>query len=333
MTIEVLQEQLQMLEGLLKSNQSIHSIYQIKSQFLGKSSAITQLLQTIPTLPQSERQAFGGQINNYRKTFENAIAAKIIECNSELINQKLKAEYIDYTLPYDNGMKTGQQHILSKTIDELLDIMLYLGFNEVCGPEIEDEFHNFTALNVPPLHPARQSQDTFYLNDIDMLLRTQTSSVQIRHMMSNKPPHYIVSIGKAYRVDNIDQTHLPMFHQIELLCIDKEITLLNMKQIIQQILKMFFMIDDAPMRFRASYFPFTSPSMEVDVQFNNKWLELGGCGMVHPEVLKNVSLTNDWQGFACGFGVERMAMIKHNIKDIRGFIENDIRWLKHYGVA
>ena len=208
--------------------------------------------------------------------------------------------------------------------------MNHLGFQSVAGQEIEDDFHNFTALNVPPLHPARQSQDTFY-KDNDYLLRTQTSSVQIRYMESNKPPHYVVSVGKVYRVDAVDQTHLPMFHQMECLAIDRGITLLDLHQTIQNMLRMFFMIQDLPIRFRPSYFPFTTPSMEVDIMYQGKWLELGGCGMVHRNVLQSVRINEEeYQGFAFGMGIERLAMVKNSITDIRDFIDNDIRFLKHY---
>ena len=328
--MEILQQQIILLETLLKDVKSEQQLSQIKSQFLGKKSEITELLKTIQTLPHDERKPFGETINHYRKLFEGLISEKYDEINTHLINQKLNAELIDFTLPYENGQHSGNQHMISRTIDELLSIMSHLGFKSVSGPEIEDDFHNFTALNVPPLHPARQMQDTFYVES-DKLLRTQTSSVQIRYMMSNTPPHYIVSVGKVYRADDVDQTHLPMFHQMECLCIDKDITLLDMKQTIHNMLKMFFIVDDVPMRFRSSYFPFTTPSMEVDMKYNDKWLELMGCGMVHQKVLKNVGINYGYQGFAFGLGIERMAMIKHNVCDVRGFLDNDIRWIKHYG--
>ena len=328
--MKILQQQTMLLETSLKEVQSEQQLNQIRSQFLGKKSEITELLKKIPTLSQDDRKVFGETINHYRKVFETLISAKYNEFNENSVNQKLKGEIIDFTLPYDNGISSGNQHILTKTIDALLSIMTHLGFKSVSGPEIEDDFYNFTALNVPPLHPARQMQDTFYV-DSGKLLRTQTSSVQVRYMMSNKPPHYIVSVGKVYRVDDVDQTHLPMFHQMECLCIDKDITLLDMKQTIHNMLKMFFMIDDVPIRFRSSYFPFTTPSMEVDMKYNNKWLELMGCGMVHQKVLKNVGIDSGYQGFAFGLGIERLAMIKLNASDIREFLENDIRWIKNYG--
>jgi phenylalanyl-tRNA synthetase alpha chain len=328
--MEILQQQIISLETLLKNIKSEQQLNQIKSQFLGKKSEITELLKTIQTLPHDERKAFGEKINHYRKLFESLISAKYDEISINLVNQKLNAELIDFTLPYDGRYNSGNQHMINRTIDELLSIMMHLGFKSVSGPEIEDDFHNFTALNVPPLHPARQMQDTFYV-DSGKILRTQTSSVQIRYMMSNTPPYYIVSVGRVYRADDVDQTHLPMFHQMECLCIDKDITLLDMKQTIHNMLKMFFIVDDVPMRFRSSYFPFTTPSMEVDMQYNNKWLELMGCGMVHQKVLKNVGIDFGYQGFAFGLGIERMAMIKHNVSDVRDFLENDIRWIRHYG--
>lgn len=331
MNIEKLESQLKELEKILRDVKKEHELQNIKSQFLGKKSEITELMKTIPSLQIDERKVVGEQINQYRNEFANMIAIRSNEIEVELVNQKLKADAIDFTIPYSNVIERGNQHILTRTIDELLSIMSHLGFKSVSGCEIEDDFHNFTALNVPPLHPARQSQDTFY-TDNDYLLRTQTSSVQIRYMESNKPPHYMASVGKVYRVDDIDQTHLPMFHQMECLCIDKGVTLIDLKQAMENMLRMFFLVEDLPIRFRSSYFPFTTPSMEVDIMYNGKWLELGGCGMVHRKVLEGVNINpEEYQGFAWGMGVERLAMVKHNINDIRSFVENDTRFLKHYG--
>jgi phenylalanyl-tRNA synthetase alpha chain len=321
--------QLQELKNALETVQSEHELQNIKSQFLGKKSEINELMRGIPTLSGDIRRAIGEEINSYRNTFDIMISKKLDNIRAEAINAKLGSEAIDFTAPYHIA-KSGTQHILTKTIDELLSIMNHLGFQSVAGQEIEDDFHNFTALNVPPLHPARQSQDTFY-TDNDYLLRTQTSSVQIRYMELNKPPHYIVSVGKVYRVDAVDQTHLPMFHQMECLAIDHEITLLDLHQTIQNMLRMFFMLEDLPIRFRPSYFPFTTPSMEVDIMYRGKWLELGGCGMVHRNVLQSVGIKEEeYQGFAFGLGVERLAMVKNSITDIRDFVENDIRFLKYY---
>lgn len=329
MIIEKLDVDLQLLKDLLIAVKSEQELHNIKSQFLGKKSAISELMSTIPSLLPHEKKTFGEMINSYRNKFTDLIIKKGNELEAELINKKLQSEAIDFSVPYYT-IKSGTQHILTKTIDELLNIMSHLGFKAVSGQEIEDDFHNFTALNVPPLHPARQSQDTFY-TDNDYLLRTQTSSVQIRYMESNKPPHYIVSVGKVYRVDDIDQTHLPMFHQMECLCIDKGITLIDLKHNIQNMLRMFFMVKDFTIRLRSSYFPFTTPSMEVDIMYNGKWLELMGCGMVHRKVLENVNIhPGQYQGFAFGLGIERLAMVKNSITDIRGFITNDIRFLKHY---
>lgn len=330
MTIDKLETQLNELKTLLQDVENEQELQNIKSQFLGKKSEFNQLMTKIPTLPLDERKDFGSKINAYRNEFDQLISKRFDEIHTEVVEQKLKSEGIDFTLPH-NTTKSGTQHILTKTIDELLAIMNHLGFKAVSGQEIEDDFHNFTALNVPHLHPARQSQDTFY-TDHDHLLRTQTSSVQIRYMESNRPPHYIVSVGKVYRVDDADQTHLPMFHQMECLCIDKGITLVDLRQTIQSLLRMFFMVEDLPIRFRSSYFPFTTPSMEVDMKYEGKWLELMGCGMVHRNVLNNVNINPDeYQGFAFGLGIERLAMVKNSITDIRGFIENDIRFLRHYG--
>lgn len=330
MTIQTLQQQSILLNDLLKHVQHEHELNNIKSQFLGKKSEIAELMKQIPTLSNENRKAFGEAINQYRQIFTEQIQNKYLDLQQKAIHKKLLAEAIDPTLPYESGITRGTQHPLTQTINELLNIMTHLGFKSVSGQEIENDFHNFTALNVPPLHPARQSQDTFYV-DNGNLLRTQTSSVQIRYMENNTPPHYIVSVGKVYRVDETDATHLPMFHQMECLCIDEDITLLDMKTIIHNMLKMFFMTNELPIRFRSSYFPFTVPSMEVDMMYNGKWLELMGCGMVHTNVLKNVNIDfTKYSGFAFGLGVERLAMIKHNISDLRHLIENDVRFLKHY---
>lgn len=329
MNISKLDEQLQELKNLLEIVQTEHELQNIKSQFLGKKSAVNDLMKMIPNIPVEKRKSFGESINSYRNRYNEVISKKLDEIHMQMINTKLQSEAIDFTAPY-HTIKSGSQHILTKTIDQLLSIMTHLGFQAVSGQEIEDDFHNFTALNVPLLHPARQSQDTFY-TDNDYLLRTQTSSVQIRYMEENTPPHYIVSVGKVYRLDDVDQTHLPMFHQIECLAIDHDITLLDLKQTIQSMLRMFFMVEDLPIRFRPSYFPFTTPSMEVDIMYRDKWLELGGCGMVHRNVLKSVGVDQDqYQGFAFGLGVERLAMVKNNITDIRHFYENNIRFLRHY---
>lgn len=329
MDISKLEEQLQQLKTVLITVKTEHELQNIKAQFLGKKSLVNEFMKTIPTLSVDERKVVGEAINNYRNECNQIITTKLDDIYINNINAKLQSDIIDFTAPY-HTTTFGSQHILTKTVDELLSIMNHLGFQSVSGQEIEDDFHNFTALNVPLLHPARQSQDTFY-TDNNHILRTQTSSVQIRYMKENKPPYYIVSVGKVYRVDDIDQTHLPMFHQIECLAIDYDITLLDLKQTMQSMLRMFFMSEDLPIRFRSSYFPFTTPSMEVDIMYRGKWLELGGCGMVHRNVLQSVSVDhNTYQGFAFGMGVERLAMVKHNIKDIREFYENNINFLKHY---
>jgi phenylalanyl-tRNA synthetase alpha chain len=329
MAVKTLQQQSILLADLLKEVKTEQKLNEVKAQFLGKKSQLNELMKLIPSLLAEEKKTFGEQINSYRQIFSQMIAEKAQEIADEALENQLKANRIDFTLPYRNGMKRGTQHLLTQTMDELLHIMNHLGFKSVSGQEVEDDFHNFTALNVGALHPARQSQDTFYL-DNGFLLRTQTSSVQIRYMKSHQPPHYIVSVGKVYRVDDADSTHLPMFHQMECLCIDKDITLIDLKQTIHNMLKIFFVVDDLPIRFRSSYFPFTVPSMEVDIQYNGKWLELMGCGMVHRKVLENVNISG-CQGFAFGVGIERLAMVKHNIRDVRNFLENDVRFLKNYG--
>ena len=241
----------------------------------------------------------------------------------------------------------GKIHPISKVISEIEEIFINLGFEVTFGPEIEDDFHNFTALNIPKSHPARQMQDTFYLNANDndgekLLLRTHTSSVQIRKLQNSKPPLAVITIGKVYRRDS-DQTHTPMFHQMEVMMIDKNVNMGHLKWILEEFLKKFFEIEEVSMRFRPSFFPFTEPSAELDIGYekkNNlisiggdkKFLEILGCGMVHPNVLKNVDIDPDqYQGFAFGVGIERLAMLKYGITDLRSFFDNDVRFLKHFG--
>ncbi len=339
-----LQQQHKDIKAAIQNVQSINELYRVKSEYLGKDSYISTLLKMIPSLPDDQRKTFASQLQHFRKLFTEIIDEKQTALDSLSVSKQVDNNvFFDPTIPGRDTKKRGKKHVLTQTIDELTNIMLHLGFKFASAHEIEDEFHNFTALNVPALHPAKNLQDTFYIEQPDsdnrLLLRTHTSSVQIRYMKSHQPPYYIASIGKVYRVDDADQTHLPMFNQLECLCVDKNITLLDMKNTIQNLLKLFFMSCDVPMRFRASYFPFTEPSMEVDIKYpigdkNGKWLEIMGCGMVHPNVLKNVGIDqNDkYQGFAFGIGVERLAMLKHNIADVRSFIEGDIRWLHHYGV-
>lgn len=337
------------LAELLPQIEAAHdltTLNDLRIKFLGKKGIITELMAQIAAEPKEMRKSFGQSINTLKQGLEAAIKARHEYLEQAAITARLAQEYVDVTLP-GRGLDVGQIHPLSKVIKDVRSIMRKLGFTEAFGPEIEDEWHNFSALNIPELHPARQMHDTFYIaqeGEESKLLRTHTSTVQIRHMSHNPPPHKVFSIGKVYRSD-YDATHTPMFHQAEGLLIDKEITLCNLKWCLERFLSMFFEVDSAPVRFRPSYFPFTEPSFEVDVRCDrsqkgeikigvgNDWLEILGCGMVHENVLQNVGLDAEYQGFAFGIGLERLAMLKYGIGDLRSFFQGDARWLKHYGFS
>jgi phenylalanyl-tRNA synthetase alpha chain len=326
----ILQEEAKFLEREITVVKNLQELQELKAKLLGKNSKIVAWQKELANKNPEEKKAFGLIINKNKDHWHVIIAEKEASLKALMVKEKSSGQ-LDFTLPYENGLKKGSKHPITQTIDQLLTIMYHLGFKAVSGPEIEDDYHNFTALNIPLLHPARKSQDTFYLENLDRLLRTHTSSVQIGYMEKNNPPHYIVSVGKVYRVDSVDQTHLPSFHQIESLAIDEEITLLDLKEILQSLLKIFFSQEELPIRFRTSYFPFTSPSLELDLFYKGKWMEIGGCGMVHRKVLTGLGVDIEkYRGFAFGLGIERLAMIKYGLTDIRVFLENDIRFLKHF---
>jgi phenylalanyl-tRNA synthetase alpha chain len=330
MTKNFLQEEMISLKKEIVDATILQALLEIKSKFLGKNSKMIAAQKELPQKSLEEKKELGAIIQSFKMEAEALLQEKELLIKKSQVQAKT-SQQIDFTLPYENGFKRGSRHPITQTIDELLAIMYSLGFRAVSGPEIEDDYHNFTALNIPALHPARKSQDTFYLEGCNKLLRTHTSSVQIRYMEKNKPPYYIVSVGKVYRVDSVDQTHLPVFHQIEGLAIDRDITLLDLKETLHNLLKLFFCEDKSPIRFRTSYFPFTSPSLELDLFYKGKWMELGGCGMTHRKVLTGVGIDpEEYQGFAFGLGIERLAMIKYGLTDIRGFLENDVRFLKHF---
>ena len=313
---------------------------------LGKQGEVTRLLKTLGAMSPDERLAQGPPIQALREAVTAAIAARKATLEAVALDTKLAGERLDMTLPADVA-PTGTIHPVSQVMDELAEIFADLGFAVATGPEIEDDWHNFTALNIPETHPARAMHDTFYLageHERPMVLRTHTSPVQIRTMLNQKPPIRIIAPGRVYRAD-WDATHTPMFHQIEGLVIDKGITLGHLKWTLETLLKAFFERDDIVLRLRPSYFPFTEPSAEVDVGFtlqNGKrvlggsegWMELLGSGMVHPRVIEACGLDpNEWQGFAFGVGVDRLAMLKYGMDDLRPFFEADLRWSKHYGFS
>jgi phenylalanyl-tRNA synthetase alpha chain len=309
---------------------------------LGKQGSISALLKTLGAMTPEERQVQGPQINGLREAVSNALAAKKAALESAQLNERLATERLDMSLPAPETPQ-GSIHPVSQVMDELAEIFADMGFAVATGPEIEDDWHNFTALNIPETHPARAMHDTFYFPD-SKLLRTHTSPVQIRTMMNQAPPIRIIAPGRVYRSDS-DATHTPMFHQIEGLVIDKGIHLGHLKWTLETFLRAFFERDDLTIRLRPSYFPFTEPSAEVDVSFaweggkrvlggQGSWMELLGSGMVHPRVIANCGLDPDeYQGFAFGVGVDRLAMLKYGMDDLRAFFDGDLRWLKHYGFS
>jgi phenylalanyl-tRNA synthetase alpha chain len=313
---------------------------------LGKQGMVTGLLKTLGGMSPEERQSEGPRIHGLREAVTAAIGARKAALEGASLEQRLATERLDMTLPVA-PVAEGSVHPVSQVMDELAEIFADLGFAVATGPEIEDDWHNFTALNFPPNHPAKAMHDTFYLQQNDaegqpLLLRTHTSPVQIRTMQNQKPPIYVIAPGRTYRSDS-DATHTPMFHQIEGLVIDRGITLGHLKWTLETFLKAFFERDDIVLRLRPSYFPFTEPSAEVDVGYHlekgrrvlggtDHFMELLGSGMVHPRVIANCGLDPDeWQGFAFGCGIDRLAMLKYGMDDLRAFFDGDLRWLKHYG--
>jgi len=321
----------------------------IRVSALGKSGTVTGLLKTLGGMSPEERQTTGPRIHALREAVTEALAIRKAGLERAALDARLAGETLDMTLPVDVPA-AGTVHPVSQVMDELAEIFADLGFAVATGPEIEDDWHNFTALNIPESHPARAMHDTFYFPDQPdgerkMLLRTHTSPVQIRTMVNQKPPIRIIAPGRTYRSDS-DATHTPMFHQVEGLVIDKGITLGHLKWTLETFLKAFFERDDIVLRLRPSYFPFTEPSAEVDVGYTLEkgkrviggsgggWMEVLGSGMVHPKVIAACGLDPDeWQGFAFGCGIDRLAMLKYGMDDLRAFFDGDIRWLKHYGFA
>ena len=342
--IETLQTDLMVAIG---SADTLEAIEAVRVSALGKQGSVSALLKTMGGMSPEERQTQGPIINGLRESITSALAAKKAELETAELNRRLATERIDMTLPAPDAPR-GSVHPVSQVMDELAEIFADMGFAVAEGPEIEDDWHNFTALNIPETHPARAMHDTFYFpNDMardgdKMVLRTHTSPVQIRTMTSQEPPIRIIAPGRVYRSDS-DATHTPMFHQIEGLVIDKGIHLGHLKWTLETFLKAYFEREDVVLRLRPSYFPFTEPSVEVDVGYsvlNGKrviggsegWMEVLGSGMVHRKVIEACGLDPDvWQGFAFGTGVDRLAMLKYGMDDLRAFFDGDNRWLQHYG--
>jgi len=321
------------------------ALEEVRVGALGKKGSITGLMGDMRSLTPEERKERGQQLNALKEAVAEAIEARRTVLRKQEMARRLEAERIDVTLP-PRPETEGRIHPISQTVDEMIAIFSAMGFTVAEGPDIETDWHNFTALNIPPEHPARQMHDTFYLPPTAegqaRVLRTHTSPVQIRTMLSSKPPIRIIAPGRTYRSD-YDQTHTPMFHQVEALVIGEDIHMGHLKGCILEFARAFFQVEDLPVRFRPSFFPFTEPSAEVDIGCKRSggelklgpygdWLEIMGCGMVHPKVLEYCGLDPArWQGFAFGMGIERVAMLKYGIPDLRTFFEADLRWLKHYG--
>ncbi|ADZ72159.1 phenylalanine--tRNA ligase subunit alpha [Polymorphum gilvum] len=323
------------------------ALEEVRIAALGKKGSISELMKTLGSMSPDERQAMGPALNGLKTRVTEEIATRKLVLQEKALEEKLARERVDVTLPLRPApADEGRVHPVSQVIDELTAIFADMGFAVAEGPDIETDELNFTALNFPEGHPARDMHDTFFFNPKEngerLLLRTHTSPVQIRTMRSQTPPIRVIIPGRTYRCDS-DQTHTPMFHQVEGLVIDKGSHLGHLKWILEEFCKAFFEVDDIKMRFRPSFFPFTEPSMEVDIQCDRSgaevkfgegsdWMEILGCGMVHPNVIRNCGLDPDeYQGFAWGMGIDRIAMLKYGMPDLRAFFDADVRWLKHYG--
>lgn len=321
----------------VKNSQTLSELDEIKLEYLSKKGLVSLEMRKLATLPDSEKKEFGQKVNEAKSQIQNELDSKREFLEEKELNEKLAREKIDVTLP-SRKVKSGSIHPITQARKELVEIFSRLGFEVKDGPNIEDDWHNFTALNIDENHPARQEHDTFYMpskGENKFVLRTHTSPVQIRAMQElAKPPFRFIAPGRTYRSD-YDQTHTPMFHQIEVLAVDENVNMQEMKYLIEKFINAFFEGQNPEVRFRPSFFPFTTPSAEVDIRFKGgNWLEVMGCGMIHPEVLKNADIDpSKYQGFAAGLGIERMAMLKYGIGDLRQFFESDIRWLEHFSFS
>lgn len=306
---------------------SLRILDDLRVRYLGKQGLVTGQLRGLGQLPEAERPAAGKAINAAKEKLRAALDARKLQLEDQALDESLASQKVDVTLP-GRGQARGGLHPVTRTMERIRALFDQIGFDAVEGPEIEDEYHNFEALNIPAHHPARAMQDTFYFAD-GTLLRTHTSPVQIRLMKERKPPLKIIAPGRVYRCDS-DQTHTPMFHQVEGLMVGEDVSFADLKGILDDFLRNFFEAD-LQVRFRPSYFPFTEPSAEVDIFGDNGWLEVLGCGMVHPRVLEGVGIDSEkFTGFAFGMGVERLAMLRYGVNDLRLFFENDLRFLRQF---
>ena len=315
-------------ENSIEQTTNLEDLEQLRVNYLGKKGELSQILREMGKLTPEERPRLGAIANEVKELVQSLLESRRESLQNAQIKAKLAAETLDVTLPA-LSRPLGRIHPLNSTVDRMIDIFVGLGYSIATGPQVESDYYNFEALNIPADHPARDMQDTFFLSD-GRLLRTHTSPVQIRYMESHEPPIRIVAPGRVYRRDTVDATHSAVFHQVELLAVDQGLTFTDLKGTIKEFLKQMFGAD-LPVKFRASYFPFTEPSAEVDVQWKGKWLEVMGCGMVDPNVLKAVGYDPQiYTGFAAGFGVERFAMVLHEIDDIRRCYNSDIRFLRQF---
>ena len=312
----------------IAASSTLEQLEQLRVSYLGKKGQLSQILRGMGKLDSQERPRIGALANQVKEALQESLEHQRQGLQAAQIRAQLDAETLDVTMP-GVGRPLGRVHPLNSTIDKISEIFVGLGYTVAEGPQIETDYYNFEALNTPADHPARDMQDTLYLTD-GKLLRTQTSSVQIRYMETHQPPIRIIAPGRCYRRDTVDATHSAVFHQVEVLAVDRGLAFTDLKGTIKEFLRQMFG-DDLPIRFRASYFPFTEPSAEVDVEWQGKWLEVMGCGMVDPNVLKTVGYDPEiYTGFAAGLGVERFAMVLHHIDDIRRFYTSDLRFLRQF---
>lgn len=328
-----LNELISQAQNDIQKTTELSALEQLRVHYLGKKGVLTEQLKQLGQLPPEQRREAGQIINQAKQSVQSALEQQREQLQTQALAQKLAAEQIDVTLP-GRGQSIGGLHPITATLQRIQTLFTHIGFSVAEGPEVEDDYHNFAALNIPDHHPARAMHDTFYF-DAHTLLRTHTSPVQIRAMKQQQPPLKLIAPGRVYRCD-YDMTHSPMFHQVEGLMIDTAVSFADLKGILHDFLARFFERDHLEVRFRPSYFPFTEPSAEVDVRYKTRhgrthWLEVLGCGMVHPNVFAQVGIDHEeYTGFAFGMGVERLAMLRYEINDLRLFFENDIRFLQQF---
>ena len=328
--IQIEEELNELSDSACKSIQNVNNdneLEDLRISLIGKKGRLSNILKNMGNLSEEDRPVIGQKANILKNKLINVIGERKEELDQDALRIQIKSEKLDVTIP-PLGNNKGNRHPLISTQDEIIDIFCGLGYSVESGPEIESDFYNFESLNIPKNHPARDMQDTFYLKN-NLLLRTHTSPVQIRFLERNPPPVRIIAPGRVYRRDAVDATHSPVFNQVEVLCLDQGINFADLRGTVLTFLNTFF--GDLPVRFRASYFPFTEPSAEVDVKWKGKWLEVMGCGMVDPMVLDKLGIDSEkWTGFAAGLGVERFCMVRHQIDDIRRFYTNDLRFLEQF---